>query len=168
MKWFSIEFLVFFQLISLFTFYFYVLFVPMKRPTTHFRNTTIHSKTDRVFILRRMSDSESSELYDSEAGLEEEEDQLLSSENEENEEENEESEEENEESDIQEEQGDEPEELFYDDGMDDNEDENDDSSEISEEEVKLTNDELKRINLDDFSSDDEVYYYLMTSIVGSR
>ena len=102
----------------------------MKRPTTHFRNTTIHSNTDRVFVLRRMSDSESSELYDSEAGLEEEEDQLLSSENEESDQEDEENEEENEENDIQEEQGDEPEELFYDDGMDDNEDENDDSRDV--------------------------------------
>lgn len=103
-----------------------------------------------------MSDSESSDLIDSEAGLEEEDNQLLSSENEEMDEidEGEENEEEKEESDGDEDNG--PEELFYDDGIDDDDDVNDDSSDLSENEVKLNNDELKRINMDDFSSDDEV------------
>lgn len=103
-----------------------------------------------------MSDSESSELIDSEAGLDMEEDEQLTStsdaeepttEGEENEEEIE---------DAEGSQGDDVEEAFYDDGLGDEEEEEADSSADSEGQAKLTEDELRRIHMDDFSSDDEV------------
>ncbi|KAK8830975.1 hypothetical protein WA577_003675 [Blastocystis sp. JDR] len=102
-----------------------------------------------------MSDSESSELIDSEAGLDMEEDEQLTStsnaeepttEGEENEEEME---------DAEGSQGDDVEEAFYDDGLGDEEEEEADSSADSEGQAKLTEDELRRIHMDDFSSDDE-------------
>ena len=104
-----------------------------------------------------MSDSESSELIDSEVGMEEEENSdFNSSDNggsEENhsESESDEVENENEESDQNSVQ-----EVFMSDSDIDGEEVSDDSSEESEEERKLTEEELRRINLDDFSSDDEV------------
>ena len=93
-----------------------------------------------------MSDSESSELVDSEAGLEEMEDEnLLSS---------------GSDDDINESSDDEEliedennvEEVFLEDSEEDEE-----LSSEDEEEKKLTEDELRRIHMDDFSSDDEVW-----------
>lgn len=103
--------------------------------------------------LLQMSDSESSDLIDSEAGLEENEDEMLLSS---------EAEEESlnssvEEDDSENEEEDSPEELFMEDeegDEDEEEDEEDNSS--ADEDRKLTEDELHRLYLDDFSSDDEV------------
>ena len=102
-----------------------------------------------------MSDSESSELIDSEVGLEEDDAGLLSSDNDESKEitsQEEESEGENEDGDSG---ADVPQEVFLSDSDIEEEEVEDDSSEDSEEERKLTEEELRRINLDDFSSDDE-------------
>ena len=100
-----------------------------------------------------MSDSESSDLIDSEAGLEENEDELLLS--------SEEGEElmsasgEEDDSEMEEEES--PEEVFMEDEEGEEEEEDEDSdNESAEEDRKLTEDELHRLYLDDFSSDDEV------------
>lgn len=101
-----------------------------------------------------MSDSESSELVDSEAGLEEMEDEkLLSSDPEDN------SNELSNEEELNEEEESVEEEFLEDSGEDE------ELSSEDEEEKKLTEDELRRIHLDDFSSDDEVwfeYYRIMS------
>ena len=103
-----------------------------------------------------MSDSESSDLIDSEAGLEENEDELLLS--------SEEGEElmsasgEEDDSEMEEEES--PEEVFMEDEEGEEEEEDEDSdNESAEEDRKLTEDELHRLYLDDFSSDDEVGNY---------
>lgn len=100
-----------------------------------------------------MSDSESSDLIDSEAGLEENEDELLLS--------SEEGEElmsasgEEDDSEMEEEES--PEEVFMEDEEgEEEEEEDDDDDDSAEEDRKLTEDELHRLYLDDFSSDDEV------------
>lgn len=94
-----------------------------------------------------MSDSESSELVDSEAGLEEMEDEkLLSSDPEDN------SNESSDEEELDEEENNVEEEFLEDSGEDE------ELSSEDEEEKKLTEDELRRIHLDDFSSDDEVWF----------
>lgn len=128
----------------------------MKLPTTKTSSGIIHPLEGSYILFDSMSDSESSDLVDSEAGLEEEDSQLLSSENDEMDNNSEIDQEEGEEEDSNGEVDDGPEELFYDDGIEDDEEDENDSSEVSENEIKLTHDELKRINLDDFSSDDEV------------
>ncbi|KAK8819896.1 hypothetical protein WA538_001999 [Blastocystis sp. DL] len=87
-----------------------------------------------------MSDSESSDLIDSEAGLEENEDEQLLSSN------SEDQPTEESERDVETEENEEE-------TSEDDEDEEEETSD--EEEKKLTQDELKRLYLDDFSSDDE-------------
>ena len=88
-----------------------------------------------------MSDSESSDLIDSEAGLEENEDEQLLSSN-------------SEDQPTEESEGDVETEENEEETSEDDEDDEEETSD--EEEKKLTQDELKRLYLDDFSSDDEV------------
>ena len=107
----------------------------------------LQSSSDICSFYFSMSDSESSELVDSEAGLEEMEDEkLLSSDPEDN------SNESSDEEELDEEENNVEEEFLEDSGEDE------ELSSEDEEEKKLTEDELRRIHLDDFSSDDEVWF----------
>ena len=109
-----------------------------------------------------MSDSESSELIDSKVGMEEEENSDFNSsdnggsEENDSESESDEVENENEESDQNSVQ-----EVFMSDSDIEEEEVSDDSSEESEEERKLTEEELRRINLDDFS----LYYEALVELI---